>query len=77
MKFIKRQGKLYTSYLKTAVIAVMFLLVAIPFIKIVSNDGKTYTPDSRYLVVLNGNELGYVSDVSVGENALLDLRAQL
>ena len=77
MKFIKRQGKLYTSYLKTAVIAVMFLLVAIPFIKIVSNDGKTYTPDSRYLVVLNGNELGYVSDVSVGENALLDVRTQL
>lgn len=77
MKYIKRHGKLYTSYLKTAIIAIMFLLVAIPFSKIISNDGKTYTPDSRYLVVLNGNEIGYVSDVSVGENALLDVRNQL
>lgn len=77
MKFLKRYKKLYKSYAKTAVIATLFLLVAIPFIKIVSNDGKSFTPDSRYLVVLNGTELGYVSDVTIAENALLDVRNKL
>lgn len=40
----------------------------------VSGDGNKYTVDSRYMVVLNGNELGYVSDSQVAENALLDAR---
>jgi hypothetical protein len=65
------------SYAKTAIIAVMFLLVAIPFVKKVAADGNTYTPNTRYMVVLNGEELGYVSDASIAENALLDVRTQL
>ena len=77
MKHLKQYKKLYMSYAKTAIIAVMFLLVAIPFVKKVAADGNTYTPNTRYMVVLNGEELGYVSDASIAENALLDVRTQL
>lgn len=77
MKHLKQYKKLYMSYAKTAVIAVIFLLVAIPFVKKVAADGNTYTPSTRYMVVLNGEEIGYVSDASIAENALLDVRTQL
>ena len=74
MKALKSYLKSNMSYVKTAVIAVLFTLVAIPFVNRVSGDGNKYTVDSRYMVVLNGNELGYVSDSQVAENALLDAR---
>ena len=74
MNALKSYLKSNMSYVKTAVIAVLFTLVAIPFVNRVSGDGNKYTVDSRYMVVLNGNELGYVSDSQVAENALLDAR---
>lgn len=74
MKALKSYLKSNMSYVKTAVIAVLFTLVAIPFVNRVSGDRNKYTVDSRYMVVLNGNELGYVSDSQVAENALLDAR---
>lgn len=77
MKHLKQYKNIYMSYAKTAFIAAVFLLVAVPFVKKVANDGRTYTPDVRYMVVLNGEELGYVSEASIAENALLDVRTQL
>ena len=56
MHRLGRQKKLYLSYLRTAIIAVLFLVVAIPFVNKVANGGKTYTPEDRYMVVLNGQE---------------------
>ena len=77
MLHFKRNKKIYISYAKTALFAVLFLLVAIPFVNKIANGGKTYTPDSRYMVVLNGEELGYVSDSSIADSALIDARGQL
>ena len=77
MKHLKQYKKLYMSYAKTAVIAVIFLLVAIPFVKKVAADGNTYTPSTRYMVVLNGEEIGYVSDASTAQTALKNARNQI
>ncbi len=77
MHRLGRQKKLYISYVRTAIIAVLFLLVAIPFVKKVADGGTTYTPDDRYMVVLNGQELGYVSDASIAQSALTEARTQI
>ena len=77
MHRLGRQKRLVISYVRTAIIAVLFLLVAIPFVNKVANGGKTYTPDERYMVVLNGTELGYVSDASIAHEALKDARNQI
>ncbi len=77
MHRLGRQKRLVISYVRTAIIAVLFLLVAIPFVNRVADGGKTYTPDERYMVVLNGTELGYVSDASIAQSALKDARTQI
>ncbi len=77
MHRLGRQKRLIISYVRTAIIAVLFLLVAIPFVNKVANGGKTYTPDERYMVVLNGTELGYVSDASTAQTALKNARNQI
>ena len=77
MHRLGRHKNLFISYARTAIIAVMFLLVAIPFVSKVENGGKTYTPDDRYMVVLNGEKLGYVSDASIVNGALKDARTQI
>lgn len=77
MQLSERLRKLYKTYAKTAVIALLFLLVAIPFSKKVVNGGTTFTTDTRYLVLLNGEEVGYVSDESVASAALLQARTEL
>ena len=77
MHRLGRQKRLIISYVRTAIIAVLFLLVAIPFVNKVANGGKTYTPDERYMVVLNGVELGYVSDATMAQNALKNARNQI
>ena len=77
MHRLGRQKKLYLSYLRTAIIAVLFLVVAIPFVNKVANGGKTYTPEDRYMVVLNGQELGCVSDITIAQEALKDARNQV
>lgn len=77
MQRLGRQRKLYISYARTAIIAVLFLLVAIPFVKKVANGGNSYTPDDRYMVVLNGEEMGYVSDASIAQSALKEARTQI
>ena len=77
MHRLGRQKRLIISYVRTAIIAVLFLLVAIPFVNKVANGGKTYTPDERYLVVLNGVELGYVSDITTAHTALKNARNQI
>lgn len=77
MHRLGRQKRLYISYVRTAIIAVLFLIVAIPFVKKVANGGKTYTPDDRYMVVLNGQEIGYVSDASMAQSALTEVRTQI
>ena len=77
MHRLGRHKKLFISYARTAIIAVLFLLVAIPFVSKVENGGKTYTPDERYMVVLNGEKLGYVSDASMVSQALKDARTQI
>lgn len=77
MHRLGRHKKLFISYARTAIMAVLFLLVAIPFVNKVENGGQTYTPDDRYMVVLNGEKLGYVSDASIVNDALRDARAQI
>ena len=77
MHRLGRHKKLFKSYARTAIIAVLFMLVAIPFVSKVENGGQTYTPDDRYMVVLNGEKLGYVSDASMVSQALKDARAQI
>ena len=77
MHRLGRHKKLFKSYVRTAIIAVMFMLVAIPFVSKVENGGQTYTPDDRYMVVLNGEKLGYVSDASMVGQALKDARVQI
>lgn len=77
MRFLKRHRRQYMSYAKTAVIALLFLLIAVPFAKKVASGGLTYTPDDRYVVVLNGETLGYVSDASVADEALVEARNQI
>lgn len=77
MHRLGRHKKLFKSYARTAIIAVLFMLVAIPFVSKVENGGQTYTPDDRYMVVLNGEKLGYVSDASMVNQALKDARAQI
>ena len=77
MHRLGRQKRLIISYVRTAIIAVLFLLVAIPFVNKVANGGKTYTPDERYMVVLNGTEIGYVSDATMAQTALKNARNQI
>ena len=77
MDFLKKYLEKYTSYIRTGIIAIVFLLVAVPFVKLVSTNGRMYTSSARYKVVLNGNEIGYVRDASIAENALLDARTKL
>ncbi len=77
MRFIKQHLKSYIPYLKTAVIAGLFLAVAIPFTHKIIRTETTYTPEDRYMVVLNGKELGYVSDGEVANSALLDARSRI
>lgn len=77
MQFIKQHLKPYVPYLKTAVIAVLFLSVAIPFIQKIVRTEVTYTPEDRYMVVLNGKELGYVSDGEIATEALLEARSRI
>lgn len=77
MYHFRRNRKLYMTYGKTAIIAVLFLLIAIPFVRKVVRGGTTYSPEERYMVVLNGEELGYVSEESVATDALLSVRSRL
>ncbi len=79
MRLFKRDKKIYLSYAKAGVGAILFLLVAVPFVKKVEKTDNeiTYTPESRYLVTLNGEDVGYVSDPSVADQALLVARDQI
>ncbi len=77
MHLIGRHRNRYFSYAKTAIIAAIFLAVAIPFTKKLTNGAVTYTPDKRYMVVLNGEKLGYVSDELTANAALLDARNKI
>ena len=37
----------------------------------------TYTRDERYMVVLNGEKLGYVSDEDIADTALVEARSRM
>ena len=65
------------SYAKTAGIAALFLVVAVPFAKKLTTTKASTGESGKYLVVLNGEELGYVDDESVANAALLDARTQI
>ena len=77
MHLIGRRRTKYVSYAKTAVIAALFLAVAIPFTKKMTTGAVTYTPDERYMVVLNGEKLGYVSDEEIADTALVEARSRM
>ncbi len=77
MHLLDSLKKNYMTYIRTAVIAVLFLVVAIPFTRKVMNGGTSYTPDARYMVVLNGEEVGYVSSEDVADAALLSARTRI
>lgn len=77
MQSIIKHLKSYMPYLKTAVITMLFLAVAIPFTQKIVRTETTYTPEDRYMVVLNGKELGYVSDSDIANEALLEARSRI
>ena len=77
MHLIGRRRTKYVSYAKTAVIAALFLAVAIPFTRKMTTGALTYTPDERYMVVLNGEKLGYVSDEDIADTALVEARSRM
>lgn len=77
MQSVIKHLKSYMPYLKTAVMAVLFLAVAIPFTHKIIRTETTYTPEDRYMVVLNGKELGYVSDGEIAKDALLAARSRM
>ncbi|MGN0378227.1 MAG: peptidoglycan DD-metalloendopeptidase family protein [Butyrivibrio sp.] len=80
MRLFKDKKGRYVSYAKTAVIATLFLAVAIPFGKKVAGGDaavETYLPGDRYKVVLNGTEVGYVSSEEDAGTALLEARNML
>ena len=77
MRLFGKNKNKYMSYAKTAIISAVFLAVAIPFTNKLAKGGTTYTPDERYMVVLNGEELGYVGDETVANAALLDARSRI
>ncbi len=78
MRIFKKHRKLYTAYAKTAVIAVLFLIVAVPFAKKLAAGDTTVTLDyTRYQVALNGETIGYVNDAAEANQALLDARTKL
>ena len=77
MRLFKDKGGRYASYVRTAVIAALFAAVAVPFGKRISADetaGRTDVPETRYKVVLNGEEVGYVSSEEDADSALLAAR---
>ncbi len=77
MHLLGRRKTKYISYAKTAIIASLFIAVAVPFTKKLTSGAVTYTPDERYMVVLNGEKLGYVSDDTVASAALIDARSRM
>lgn len=77
MDFFNRNKNKLISYAKTAGMVVLFLLVAIPFGKKIFANDVTYTLEKRYVVVLNNQKLGYVSDKAVAEKALLAARNEI
>lgn len=78
MRIFKKHSKLYTAYAKTAVIAAIFLAVAIPFARRMANADTIISFDyTRYLVSVNGTTLGYVVDDEDANQALLEARARL
>ena len=75
MKFFSRNKARYISYVKAAGVVALFLLIVIPFSKkIFAGEAETAHVQESYMVVLNGTELGYVSDKAVAEEALLGAR---
>lgn len=77
MKFFSRNKARYISYIKTAGVVALFLLIVVPFSKKLFKEEVTYTLEERYMVVLNGEKLGYVSDTAVAEKALLGARSEI
>ena len=80
MRLFKDKKGRYVSYVRTAVIASLFLTVAIPFGKrVASGDARTGTfqPGEKYKVVLNGEEIGYADSRSDADSALLEARNML
>ena len=76
--FFRRHRKSYIAYAKTAVIAVLFLIVAVPFAKkIAAGDTAVVLDYTRYLVTLNGEAIGCVAEAEDADAALLDARTQL
>ena len=80
MRLFKDRKVKFASYARTAVIAALFLAVAVPFGRKLA-DGETgtetYIPGDRYKVVLNGEEIGYVSDEADADSALIEARNML
>ena len=64
MRFFEKYKKKCISYAKTAGITALFLIVAVPFTKKLVADSR-FTPGERFMVVLNGEELGYVNDEKI------------
>lgn len=80
MRLFKDRKAKYVSYARTAVIAALFLAVAVPFGRKLANSdfgSDTHVPGDRYKVVLNGEEIGYVSDEADASSALLEARNML
>lgn len=77
MRFLTKYKRKCMSYVKTAGITALFLLVAVPFTKKLVGGTNNFAPGERYLVVLNGEELGYVDDRQVADAALLSAREEI
>lgn len=76
MRFFEKYKKKCISYAKTAGITALFLIVAVPFTKKLVADSR-FTPGERFMVVLNGEELGYVNDEKIANEALVAARTEI
>lgn len=78
MRFLKRHKKLLMSYGKTALITVLFLAAALPLAKkVAAGSVAVNTQDTRFVVLLNGEEIGCTDDKASAEEALLAARTKL
>lgn len=77
MRFLKQNRHHLILYAKTAVIAGLFILVAIPFVRKVTYKEENVKPNEYYKVVLNGDPVGYIDNADIAQNAMGEARAIL
>lgn len=68
---------LLKTYTRTALIAVLFIVFVVPFVKQVSKSEVGTVNGTGYMVVLNGQELGLVDSAETAEDALLSARTRI